>query len=213
MHTVHPAAQHLSLDDPLGGGPIDDASMLELVRHPQPPSAQLHVTSWGSKLLNAKKDCASRPSAVRAAAQVRPLTRPLAPSSRPKMALFFSPGIQVLCPAMAEARVLVARETSPFGVIVTLVFRAVARAHQVRASAATTTRSVSLTCGLDVVSAIFQTIRSPEGGDYFKCVCWTRCRTWTKTDSIRLYARQWCFHLPREVKVEPRIRIRLHPKS
>ena len=30
MRTGHPAAQHLSLDDPLGGGPIDDACMLEL---------------------------------------------------------------------------------------------------------------------------------------------------------------------------------------
>src|ERR1700692_112142 len=95
MHTGHPAAQHLSLDDPLGGGPIDDGSMLELVRHPQPPSARLHVTSWGSKLLNAKNDRASRPFAVRADAQVRPLTRPLAPSSRPKLALFFLLGIRI----------------------------------------------------------------------------------------------------------------------
>ena len=60
-----------------------------LAGHPQPPSARLHVTSWASKLLNAKNDSASRPSAVRADAQVRPLTRPLAPSSRPKLALFF----------------------------------------------------------------------------------------------------------------------------
>ena len=89
MRTGHPAAQHLSLDDPLGGGPIDDACMLELARQPQPPSARLHVTSWASKLLNAKNDSASRPSVVRADAQVRPLTRPLAPSSRPKLALFF----------------------------------------------------------------------------------------------------------------------------
>src|SRR5271157_6633868 len=75
----------------LGGGPIDDACMLELARHPQPPSARLHVTSSGSKLLNAKNDRASRPSAVRADAQVCRLTGRLAPSSRPKLALFFRP--------------------------------------------------------------------------------------------------------------------------
>jgi hypothetical protein len=43
----------------------------------------------GLKLLNAKNDLASRPSVVRASAQVRPLTRRLAPSSRSKLALFF----------------------------------------------------------------------------------------------------------------------------
>src|ERR1700680_4412525 len=66
----------------LGGGPIDDACLLELAGHPQSPSARLHVTSWASKLLNAKNDRASRPFPVRAGAQVRPLTRQLAPSSR-----------------------------------------------------------------------------------------------------------------------------------
>ena len=87
--TGHPAAQYLSLDDLSAVAQSTTCVCWNSPGIRSRRALRLHVTSWSSKLLNAKNDRASRPFPVRAGAQVRPLTRQLAPSSRPKLALFF----------------------------------------------------------------------------------------------------------------------------
>ena len=80
--------QHLSLNEPSGGGPIDDRC--DPGTH-WPPAAAERLTSrhiLDHNVPPRKTDCLLRPFAVRASAYVRPLAHRLAPSSRPKLALF-----------------------------------------------------------------------------------------------------------------------------
>jgi hypothetical protein len=81
--------QHLSLNDPFGGGPIDDTCDAG-VRWP--PAAAECPTSrhiLDHNVPPRKTDCVLRPSGVRARPKVDPLTYRVAPSSRSIMALFF----------------------------------------------------------------------------------------------------------------------------